>query len=430
MLPNQFKVANWINDTNVYEVNLRQYTQAGTINAFSESLLRLKNMGVETLWFMPITPIAQQGKKGSLGSYYACSDYTAVANEFGTLNDFKNLVTKAHQMGFKVIVDWVANHTGWDHIWTKTHPDYYLHDSSTNNFKIASGMDDIIELDYSNYEMRGAMIDAMKFWIDECDIDGFRCDLASWVQLDFWLQARAALEKTKTLFWLAESDPIEKPEYYQAFDACYTWKWMHSTKDFYEGKINLSNLIDNVLKPYNAICKSEKILLWFTSNHDENSWNGTEYEKYGDMAKALAVFSFTWNGMPMIYSGQELPNLKRLEFFDKDVIAWNGKYEMEDFYKTLLFLKKNNTALRTADTAVTTYLINTDNKNILGYLRKNGNSEVLVLLNMCKENIDIDLEHENIVGNYKNLFKDEEIDFTSNKSIEIKGWEYLVYEKK
>ncbi len=430
MIPNQFKVANWINSTNVYEVNLRQYTQAGTINAFAESLPRLKNMGVETLWFMPITPIAEKGKKGSLGSYYACSNYTAVANEFGTIDDFKNLVAKAHEMGFKVIIDWVANHTGWDHVWTTTHPEYYLHDSSTNDFKIASGMDDIIELDYSNYEMRGAMIDAMKYWIDECNIDGFRCDLASWVQLDFWLQARAEIEKTKTLFWLAESDPIEKPEYYEAFDACYTWKWMHSTKDFYEGKTSLLNLIDDVLKPYDAICKSEKIPLWFTTNHDENSWNGTEYEKYGDMAKALAVFSFTWNGMPMIYSGQELPNLKRLQFFDKDIIAWNSKNEMEDFYKTLLLLKKNNIALRTADAAVTTYLITTDNSNVLGYLRKNGNSEVLVLLNMCKENIYVELSNEYLSGNYKSIFQNIEIDFNSTKLIEMRGWEYLVYEKK
>ena len=166
MIPNKFKIANWINNTNVYEVNLRQYTNAGTINAFFNELPRLKDMGVETLWFMPITPIAQKSKKGSLGSYYACSNYTAVDKEFGTVQDFKKLVAHVHEMGFKVIIDWVANHTGWDHIWTKTNPAYYLKDSTTNTFKIASGMDDIIELDYTNDDMRNAMIDAMKFWVD------------------------------------------------------------------------------------------------------------------------------------------------------------------------------------------------------------------------------------------------------------------------
>jgi alpha-amylase len=429
MIPNQFTVASWINTTNVYEVNLRQYKTAGTINAFYEELPRLKDMGVETLWFMPITPIAQKGKKGSLGSYYACSNYTDVDKEFGTVEDFKKLVAHAHEMGFKVIIDWVANHTGWDHVWTKTHPDYYLKDSTTKDFKIASGMDDIIELDYANPDLRNAMIDAMKFWVDECDVDGFRCDLAFWVELDFWLQARAELEKTKTLFWLAESDPLEKPEYYKAFDASYTWTWMHKSKEFYEGKKNLSYLVDSVLKKYDAVCKNDKIPLWFTTNHDENSWNGTEYEKYGDMAKALAVFSFTWNGMPMIYSGQELPNLKGLKFFDKDVIAWDGKYALQDFYKTLLTLKKTNPALRTADANVSTFLLTTDNPNILAFLRKNGNNEVLVLLNMSKQTIRFEVTDQHVTGKYKNIFGKVESDFTIEKFFEMQPWEYLVYEK-
>ncbi|HAO03861.1 MAG TPA: 1,4-alpha-glucan branching protein, partial [Chitinophagaceae bacterium] len=179
----------WIHQTNVYEVNLRQYTAEGTLNAFVQHLPRLKAMGVETLWFMPITPIAQKNKKGNLGSYYAAADYTSVSPEFGTMDDFKKLVAQAHEMGFKVIIDWVANHTGWDHKWTLEHPDFYEKDSATGTFKIASGMDDIIELDYKNPQLRKAMIDAMLYWIKEADIDGFRCDLATWVELDFWQEA-------------------------------------------------------------------------------------------------------------------------------------------------------------------------------------------------------------------------------------------------
>ncbi len=425
-----FKKANWIYNTNVYEVNLRQYTAAGTLNAFANELPRLKEMGVHTLWFMPITPIAQKHMKGSLGSYYACSDYTSVSPEFGTVQDFKNLVTLAHEMGFKVIIDWVANHTGWDHVWTKTHPAYYEKDDTTKDFKTASGMDDIIELDFKNPDLRKAMIDAMKFWIIECDIDGYRCDLAFWVELDFWLEARTELEKTKTMFWLAESDPAEHPEYFEAFDACYTWKWMHKTEEFYKQQLPLHILVD-ILKEYDGICGSSGIPLWFTSNHDENSWNGSEYEKYGDAAKALAVFSFTWNGMPMIYSGQELPNRKRLKFFDKDTIEWNGAYDLHDFYKTLLSLKTNNPALLAADANVVTYLLNTGApKNILAYLRKNGNNEVLVLLNMSNGKVHFELNDGAVTGQYSNVFSNTGHDFSAERYFEMPPWEYRVYVKK
>src|SRR5574343_495880 len=196
-MSNLFKKVDWFYTANVYEVNLRQYSEAGTLNVFLGELPRLRAMGVQTLWFMPLTPISVKNRKGSMGSQYACSDYTAVGEEFGTLDDFKKLVRQAHNQGFKVIIDWVANHTGWDHVWTKSNPDYYKIDPQTQDFKMASGMEDIIELDYSNPAMRKAMIEAMRFWITETDIDGFRCDLAFWVELDFWLEARAALEETK-----------------------------------------------------------------------------------------------------------------------------------------------------------------------------------------------------------------------------------------
>jgi glycosidase len=430
MVYNQYKKADWINTTNVYEVNLRQYTNEGTFNAFAKELPRLKEMGVETLWFMPITPIAQKEMKGTLGSYYACSNYTSINPEFGNLADFKNLVKLAHSMDFKVIIDWVANHTGWDHVWTKTNPEYFKMDDATNNFKIASGMDDIIELNYKNPALRKAMIDAMRFWITECDIDGYRCDLAFWVELDFWQEARTELEKTKTLFWLAENDPLEHADYFKAFDACYTWAWMHKTEEFYK-KNQDKSMLDSILHQYNTICASTNIPLWFTSNHDENSWNGSEYEKYGAMAKALAVFSFTWNGMPMIYSGQELPNTKRLKFFDKDPIEWDGKYELHEFYKILLTLKTHNPALRAADAAVTTYLLETTaDRSILAFLRKNGNNEVLVFINFSQQKINFHINDANLAGAFINVFNKEEKNFTAEKYIELPPWDYKVFEKK
>ncbi len=372
----------WKHNTNIYEVNVRQYTQEGTFKAFQKELPRLQKMGVKTIWLMPITPIAQKNKKGSLGSQYAAQDYTSINPEFGTLEDFKSLVNEAHNMGFKVIIDWVANHTGWDHVWTKTHPDFYLKDPKTNDFQIASGMDDIIELDYKNPEMRLAMIDAMKFWVKETNIDGFRCDLASWVEVDFWQQARPEVEKIKPLFFLGEFDELDNPEYGKVFDASYSWTWMHKTKDFYQNKLPLSELT-NLLAKYTAIGDGS-MRAWFTSNHDENTWNGTEYEKYGEMAKPLAVFSATWNGVPLMYNGQELPLLnKRLEFFEKDPIPWNGENKLNNFYQKLFDLKYKNPALRGGDANATTKILQTNAPDkVLAYLRKNGNDEVLVILNL------------------------------------------------
>jgi alpha-amylase len=413
----------WIYTTNIYEVNLRQYTKEGTFNAFAQHLPRLREMGVDTLWFMPITPISKENKKGTLGSYYACSDYTSVNPEFGTVQDFKKLVTQAHKLGFKVIIDWVANHTGWDHRWTVDHPNWYEKDPATGEFKRASGMDDIIELDFTNRDMRAAMIEAMKFWVRKCGIDGFRCDLAFWVELDFWLEAIPELNELKSLFWLAEMDPLDHPDYMQVFDAAYSWTWMHKTEDFAEKKLSLAELI-TVLYRYDA-CPGIKA--WFTSNHDENSWNGTEYEKYSDAALALAVHSCTWPGVPLVYSGQELPNKKRLAFFDKDVIAWKKKYELHDFYKTLLTLHHEHPALHVQSEV---FRLNTSrDENVFAYLRKSGNREVLVILNFSPYLVKFDLLNSWVGGSFTEVFTGEEYQFSANRSFEMKAWEYRVYEK-
>ncbi len=423
------RTCSWKHTTNIYEVNLRQYTPEGTFNAFAAHLPRLRDMGVETLWLMPITPIAQKNKKGSMGSQYAAANYTAVNPEFGTLADFKNLVKEAHRLGFKVILDWVANHTGWDHMWTLTHPDFYLRDPLTGDFKIASGMDDIIELDYSNPDMRLAMIEAMKFWVREAKIDGFRCDLAAWVQLDFWLQARPELDKLKPLFWLGEFDELDHPGYGKIFDASYTWNWMHLTKDFCDGNATFSELID-LLRRYSEIGDGS-MRAWFTSNHDENTWNGTEYEKYGIFAQALAVFSLTWNGVPLMYNGQEIPmRTKRLEFFEKDLIPWTGTNQLHGFYKTLLHLKRNNPALRGGDPAVTTHLLNTtaDDK-ILVYLRKNGKHAVLTMLSFSAEPLSFEITEESLSGVFTCVFTHSTRDFSNWAHFTLEPGGFAVFQK-
>ena len=424
----EYQRADWIQNSNIYEVNLRQYSEAGTFNAFAMELPRLKDMGVEILWFMPITPISKKNRKGTLGSYYACSDYVSVSPEFGTMDDLKNLLKQAKAMGFKIMMDWVANHTGWDHVWTTSNPDFFSRDVNTGDFKMAEGMEDIIELDYSNTDLRKAMIGAMEFWVRECDIDGFRCDLAFWVVLDFWLEARSSLEKIKTLFWLGEFDPLDKPDYCLVFDAGYTWTWMHKTETFYKEDQNLASLKD-VLIQYDAVCGKQHIPLWFTSNHDENSWNGTEYEKYGDMAKAVAVFSFTWEGMPMIYSGQELPNRKRIQFFEKDNIEWKQEIELHQFYKTLLALHAGHPALRAADTSTANRLLKTNaDTAVIAYERRQGARSVLVLLNFSAATISCNIDEEHIEAGYTDVFNKDIIQINSATAFQLLPWGWLVYE--
>lgn len=421
-----FKTPEWAATTNIYEVNIRQYTPEGTFRAFVPHLPRLKDMGVKTLWFMPVTPIATERMKGSMGSYYACCDYTDINPEFGTMDDFRGLVQLAHDMGFKVIMDWVANHTGWGHRWTVEHPDFYLKDPLTGNFQVASGMDDIIELDYNNPDLVDAMINAMKFWVDECNIDGFRCDLAAWVELHFWEKARPAVDALKPLFWLGEFDELENPEYGTVFDASYTWVWMHQAEDFYKQRLPV-HILDTLLQRYSALGDGT-MRAWFTSNHDENSWNGTEYEKYGSMAPALAVFSCTWNGVPLIYNGQEIPmKTKRLEFFDKDIIPWPNEFELHDFFRTLFELHSTHPALRGGDPAVTTYRIYTNKDNAFVYLRRNADREVLVLINLSHEPVlEFGIPPGEVKGVFINAFSGELMDLDKQQEFRLTAWDYLV----
>jgi glycosidase len=225
-----FPLVSWAIGANIYEVNIRQYTPEGNFVAFAKHLPRLKDMGVKILWLMPITPISIAKRQGSLGSYYACSSYTKINAEFGSIEDFKQLVATAHSLDFKVIIDWVANHTGYDHHWTKEHPEFYLKDKD-GNFTEKNGWQDVIDLDYSNEALQEAMIAAMQFWITTCQIDGFRCDMAHLVPLSFWLKARQACDEIKKLFWLAECD---EKEYHQVFDVSYAWQWMHATEKYFK----------------------------------------------------------------------------------------------------------------------------------------------------------------------------------------------------
>jgi glycosidase len=416
----RFEPVRWSLNTNIYEVNVRQYTPEGTFRAFAKELPRLKEMGVETLWFMPIQPIGAKKRLGSLGSYYSISNYTATNPEFGTIYDFRTLVKKAHDLKLRVLIDWVANHTSWDHSWTTTHPEFYKRNAQ-NEFYDNNNWSDVIDLNYYDYAMRNAMIACMEFWVRECNIDGFRCDMAHLVPLDFWRQARQHLDKVKPLFWLAETEHIN---YQYVFDCSYAWNWMHLTETFMRQKASVSDLKSS-LAEYQRKKLPQTNYLFFTSNHDENSWNGTEYEKYREAALPFAVLTCTWNGIPLIYSGQELPNNKRLKFFDKDPIDWKQKPALHEFYKTLL-------NLRTAfgEEATTTLMLNTEpDSRLLAFLKMSRLKQILVLLNMGPHQQKPELSEAAVFGSYREVFTAKNYEAPSINNIMMEPWSYLVFEK-
>ncbi len=418
-----FIAAPFLSNSNMYEVNVRQYTPEGTFNAFAAHLPRLKDMGVAVLWMMPIHPIGEEKRKGTLGSYYSIADFKAVNPEYGTASDFKNLVEMVHDLGMKIIIDWVANHAAWDNVWTKTNPNFFERDVE-GNFKAPYDWDDVIQIDHKSEAEQNAMIDAMQYWVTDFDIDGFRADLAHLTPLQFWKNARAKLTNIKKdLIWLAET---EETNYHEAFDISYTWKWMHATEKFAVGEKVFADCI-KVLAEYDYDFPKTALRLFFTSNHDENSWNGTEYEKYGILAKAFAVFALMFSDVPLIYSGQELPNKKRLQFFEKDTIEWGEAFELHDFYKTLLaFRKRSRTFNKNAQIFFYEELIS---KNIMAYKLTKDNDEVLVLLNLNKENILEYLLLPQLHATYKNVFSGEEIEIAEKYLLSLDAGGYSVLEK-
>jgi glycosidase len=414
-----FKQVSWANTASIYEVNIRQYTAEGTFKAFEKHLPRIKEMGIDIIWFMPITPISQVNKKGSLGSYYACSSYTKISPEFGSETDFKDLVDAAHALGMKVIIDWVANHTGCHHEWMQANPSWFTQDAA-GNFTEHNGWDDVVDLNFDNPLMRIALIDAMEFWVNQFNIDGFRCDMAHLVPLDFWIEARTNLEKIKMLYWLAETEDIA---YHQVFDTSYAWAWMHASKKVGKEFDGMQEVY-NVLHQYAQYPKGA-YKLFFTSNHDENSWNGTEYEKYGIAAKAWAVFTATWYGQPLIYSGQELPNTKRLAFFDKDQIEWTTALpRLHQFYKTLLTARKAFPVLQSSNV----FNLPTDGA-VMAYLKQDQGQTALVVLNFSADRQHLHVAHEAFSGKFTNLFSGLSFEFIGDSHFELMPGEYIVYLK-
>jgi glycosidase len=382
----------WSKDAVIYEVNIRQYTEEGTFNAFAEHLPRLKKLGVDILWLMPVYPIGEKNRKGTLGSYYSIKDYKAINPEFGTMEDFKSLVEKAHEMDMHLVLDWVANHTAWDHPWTETNPEWYLQNEEGEIIAPVEDWTDVAGLDYSNEEMRKAMIDALTFWVEEANIDGYRCDVAGMVPVDFWEDARSAIEAVKPVWMLAEDeDEIALLE--NAFNANYGWSFHHIMNKVAQQEQNATHVAEYFQKN-DTIYPSGAWAMQFTTNHDENSWNGTVYERMGEAVKTMAALTFTVEGMPLIYSGQEVGLSKQLEFFEKDQIDWTGGEEMTEFYQSLAQLKTDNPALWNGNFGGDLKIIKTNNdESLFCFSRQKGENTVIALFNLSDESVSAFVEN-------------------------------------
>ncbi|RZL14705.1 MAG: DUF3459 domain-containing protein [Hymenobacter sp.] len=412
----------WILQGNIYEVNVRQYTPEGTLNAFAKHLDRLQKMGVQTLWFMPLNPISQRERKGSLGSYYAVADYQKLNPEFGTMADWQQLVRQIHARGMKVIIDWVPNHTGADSPWLSHHPNFYVKDKAGQP-AVPFDWTDTRQLDYKNVEMQDSMIAAMRYWVKTSDIDGFRCDVAWNVPGAFWRRAIPELRQAKPLFMLAEGDSAYLPR--SGFDAVYPWHMFKAMEKLAAGQ-RPATVLDSIWGEQQRKYPPGTIEMYFTSNHDENTWNKADYGTFpGKVHAPFAVFTQTMgDAIPLVYSGQEEPVLRPLKFFDKDPIAF-GKYERTAFYHTLLELRKRTPALASDATFRKVKL--GDEQAVYAYVREKAGRKVLVVLNFSNQPQTATLADKALLGPATNVFQ-KSTERLSTKPMTLAPWGYAVYE--
>jgi len=420
--PGQVKQPEWSKNLSIYEVNIRQFSPEGTFAAVEAQLPRLKELGTDILWLMPIHPIGELNRKGTLGSYYSIKDYYGVNPEFGTPEDFKQLVKKAHEAEMYVIIDWVANHSSWDNPLVTENPEYYKKDS-VGNMISPYDWTDVVAFNYEFNETSGYMLEAMKYWVKEFDIDGYRCDVAELVPATFWDNARKELDKIKPVFMLAEG---EKPWLHTAFDMTYGWEFHNIKNRIAKGEAN-ANDIETYLKKNDTLYPEGAYRMYFITNHDENSWNGTEFERLGEGVEALYVLTATVPGMPLVYTGQEAGVDKRLEFFEKDPVEW-GNYSMTGFYKTILNLKKTNPALYNGPWGGNWLRINTNaDEKVFAFIREKDDHKVFVVLNLSPEPVSFTYSGKAHKGKYTELFTGEEVRFRKDESAELPAWGYKVY---
>ena len=420
----------WTRNAVLYEINVRQYTPEGTFAALQKHLPRLKELGVDVLWLMPVQPIGKLNRKGSLGSPYSVSDYTAVNPEYGTEADVKAFVDEAHRQGLKVILDWVANHSAFDHAWTKEHRDWYVSrpDGSISNAMDYGGKEtdwtDVAELNYESEGLRRAMIAEMRWWVDSMNIDGFRCDVARGVPPEFWAAARRELESAKPgLFMLAEG---EIPELHQTFDMTYGWELHHLLNEIAQGKKPTAEL-DKYFAQQDTLYPAGAYRMYFTSNNDENSWQGTEFERMGaNHLPAFIVAATVRGGMPLLYTGQEVSMKKRLRFFEKDTVDWNGP-SLASFYRSVFELKETQEALANGGAGgVQTKLQTSAGDRVYAFTRAKGGNTVVVMVNFGDAPAQVSYTGLPQTGDYTDWFSKASVPLGATGRVDVPAHGYRV----
>lgn len=408
----------------IYEVNIRQYTSEGTFRAFESHLPRLKALGIDILWLMPVHPIGRMHRKGSLGSYYAVRDYRKVNPDYGTMEDFKHLVRESHRLGMRVLIDWVANHTAWDHVLTETHPNWYMKDDQGRFISPVPEWDDVIDLNYRMPGLRHYMTGALKYWVENTDIDGFRCDVAEMIPLEFWAGVREELERIKPVFMLAEGDD---PECHRmGFDMTYDWELYNLLNKIATGQTH-ADAIWGLLDADGREYPQDAIRMRFTENHDKNSWEGTALERLDDGAFASAVLVMTIGGMPLIYSGQEAGLNKRLSFFEKDPIEWRD-HPMNRIYSEILNLRKRNPALWDGARGVDPVRVHSSNdEDVICFIREWGEDKAFIVLNFSDAPVTISFSGTDFIGVYRDLFLGETTNLPRNTRLSLNPWGYRVF---
>ncbi|HET8837941.1 MAG TPA: alpha-amylase family glycosyl hydrolase [Flavobacteriaceae bacterium] len=431
----------------IYEANIRQYTPEGTLDEFTADIPQLKELGVKIIWLMPVYPISKTNRKATpelsvediddpnkfekyLGSYYAISDYTAVNPNFGTKEDFRELVETAHENGMYVILDWVANHTGWDHHWISEHPEFYtknkageITDPIDPRTGESWGWTDVADLNYENKELWKAMTEEMNYWVTEFDVDGFRCDVAAEIPTEFWEFAVPKLEAVKPLFMLAESQDADL--FVEAFDMGYNWGGHHLLNEIAQGKADVSEW-DAYMQKMDTLYQKDDFLMNFVTNHDENSWNGTIEERLGDASETMLALTYTMPGMPLIYSGQEYDLNHRLKFFVQDTIT-RKKGEAWPILAKLGELKNENVALHGGKNAAKYERLKTSvDEKILAFKRSKNGEELIYIANMTNEPVKFSVQ---ATGEYSNYMQNGTITLNPEKELNFAAWEYMILTK-
>ncbi|MBJ6368268.1 alpha-amylase family glycosyl hydrolase [Snuella sedimenti] len=427
----------------IYEANIRQYSQEGSFNAFTKDIPQLKQLGVKIIWLMPVFPISETKRKATggdfasliedeterkkmLGSYYAVSDYTKINPEFGTIQDFRELVKTAHQNGMYVILDWVPNHTGWDHVWLKTNPEFYMKNAKgeitdpLNADGTSKGWGDVAQLDYTNMDMQKAMIKDMVYWVENEDVDGFRCDHVEPTPITFWKKAIAELSAKKALFMLAENDD---PKFMKAnlFDMEYGWKAHHLIKEIVHNKKTLKDF-DALMEYIDTTYESDDILMNFVTNHDENSWAGTVQERLGDASELATALTYVMPGMPLIYSGQEYNLNHRLKFFEKDTIP-KTKSNMWLLLEKLGTLKATSKALHGSKAKASYKRLHSGNDQVLAFKRYKEDKALIFIGNFSDT---VQTCRVPVSGNFIDYIDNNNIYFHKNNTLSLQPWEYKI----